>query len=211
MHKQLRLQEKMMTDFLKKDLHADDNALMWKSGEKKEAYRCAIFSVDTVERESRDGSKKGSFVSLRCPDWIVVIPVFRDEKGALRVIVEKQYRHGSDSVIIEYPAGLVEAGEDPAAAAERELLEETGFKAGRIIHIVTLFHNNAFMSFQEHYYLALDLEQSGHQDLDANEEIDVFCPLLEDAVALMGTESADNALMMAATLLLMRSLEKEKV
>lgn len=209
LHEQLSIQEEVMGKGLRMHDDGDCSHLMWKTEGRTRTYDCAIFSVNEVERTCRDG-RKGTFVEIECPEWIVIIPIYRDENGVLRVIVERQYRHGSDSVTLEYPAGLVEKGEDPLVAARRELLEETGFEAGRVTHLGTLNPNNAFMSNHQHYYLAEDLHLVSGQDLDANEEIDVYSLPLDEVVRKMGTGSADNALMVAASALLIRELESRK-
>ena len=59
------------------------------------------------------------------PDWACVLALTDDGDA---VLVE-QYRYGVDRVLLELPAGMVDAGEDPAAAARRELAEETGYHA----------------------------------------------------------------------------------
>ena len=59
------------------------------------------------------------------PDWACVLPVTADG----RAVLVEQYRYGVDRVLLELPAGALDPGEAPAAAARRELLEETGYAA----------------------------------------------------------------------------------
>ncbi len=208
MHKQLPVKEEIMFDEIRKK-EEDATHLMWKTTGRRRTYECAIFSVNEVDRTSRDG-RSGRFIEIECPEWVIIIPVYRDSDGVLRTIVEKQYRHGSDSVTLEFPAGLVEKGEDPQAAAERELLEETGCRSGHVTHLATLCPNNAFMSNHQHIYLAEDLELVSGQNLDANEEIDVYSLPVDEVLERMGQGEADNALMLAASALLARKLKKDE-
>lgn len=181
--------------------------LYWATGERKKAYKCAIFSVNEVERFSQDG-RKGRFVEVECPDWVVIIPVFKDENGIVRVIMEQQYRHGSDSVSREFPAGLVEEGEDALEAAKRELLEETGIEAENWKLLGNVSPNPAFMANRQHYFLAEGLKMVSGQNLDANEQIDVLSIPLRQAMREMGTGISDNGIMVAAAGFLYQETEK---
>lgn len=181
--------------------------LYWASEKPEKIFKCPIFEVSKVRRESQDG-RVGDFITVDCPEWVVIIPIFKDEDGVTRVIVEQQYRHGSDSVTREFPAGLVEKDEDALTAAKRELLEETGLVAAKVTLLGNLSPNNAFMSNRQYFFLAEDLEKVSGQNLDQNEEIDILALPLEDVINEMGTGLSDNALMMAATGLLMKEERK---
>ncbi len=58
----------------------------------------------------------------------------------------KQYRHGSDSITLEFPAGMVDPGEDAKETAKRELLEETGYTSQSIVLVGKVNPNPAFMT-----------------------------------------------------------------
>ena len=189
------------------DPNVDVNHLYWASEKPRKAYHCPIFDVYEVVRQSQDG-RTGKFMTVSCRDWVVIVPVFKDEDGVVRVIVEQQYRHGSDSVTREFPAGLVESDENALDAALRELLEETGLKAGKVTMLGNLSPNNAFMSNRQYFFLAEELEKVSGQELDPNEEIDVIALPLDDVIGEMGTGISDNALMTAAAALVMKEERK---
>ena len=59
----------------------------------------------------------------------MVIPLLDKEDGSLRVVLERQFRYPVDRVMVEFPAGKLDAGEISFACAKRELQEETGYYA----------------------------------------------------------------------------------
>ncbi len=69
--------------------------------------------------------KEASREFVRHPGAVVIVPLLEDG----RYLVERQYRHAVDRVMIEFPAGKLDPGEDGLACARRELIEETGFDA----------------------------------------------------------------------------------
>jgi ADP-ribose pyrophosphatase len=72
-----------------------------------------------------DGRVVEGFVTIEMPDYVVVVALTPDG----RVVVERNYKHGPRRACLNLPAGYVEPGEEPLAAARRELLEETGYMA----------------------------------------------------------------------------------
>jgi len=183
--------------------------LTWRSGKRREAFKCAIMDIREVDRECHDG-RKSTFVEVVCPEWVVVIPMFRDGDGTLMVVAERQYRHGSESVTREFPAGIVEKGEKPIVAGKRELLEETGMKAGKWTELARVSPNNAFMTNTQSFFLAEDLEIVSGQRLDDNEEIQVYVEPLKSYIEKIGTGEYSNSIMMSASGFLMRELLKRQ-
>ncbi len=181
--------------------------LKWRTDSRKRVFDCRIFSVNEVERTAHDG-RHGTFVELESPDWIVAIP-YVEENGVPCFVMEEQYRHGSDSITREFPAGLVEKGEAAIDAAKRELMEETGMK-GNFIHLGTVCPNSAFMSNRQSFFLVTDIEKVSSQSLDENEEIDVVTVPVEDVIRDMGTGLYDNGIMMMALGFYLRYMEKKQ-
>lgn len=171
--------------------------LMWKSYERTLLAETPIFNVNSVRRTSPDG-KEGNFVEIASPLFVNVIPYFVDTKGIPRFVMERQFRHGSESVTIEFPAGLVEKGEDPADAALRELEEETGIRCHKLTKIGELNTNPAFMNNRGYFYLAEELEELGTRHFDENEQIDTITIPCDEVFEKLGTGEFDNGVMLIA-------------
>ncbi|MFN3570835.1 MAG: NUDIX domain-containing protein [Polaromonas sp.] len=106
---------------------------------------------------------------VRHPGAVMIIAQLDDG----RLVLERQYRHPVHAVMIEFPAGKLDAGEDSLACAQRELLEETGYSARRwaragVMHPV-ISYSTEFIDI----WFARDLS-AGTRQLDAGEFLDVF-------------------------------------
>jgi 8-oxo-dGTP pyrophosphatase MutT (NUDIX family) len=157
-----------------------------------------------VARRTAVDGRSGEFCLLTAPDWVNVVPVIRGTDGSERFLMVRQYRHGAGIVTTEFPAGLVEQGEEPLAAAERELREETGRKAGRMTLLGRVSPNPAFMSNWCYTYLAEDLSLPAGSDLDhleILEPVEVPAAELEERAA---SGEYVNSLVLVALLLFRR-------
>jgi len=109
---------------------------------------------------------------------VCVIPV--NDKN--EVVVERQYRYPLDRVILEIPAGKLDApDEDRLSAIQRELREETGYSAREWTELGDFHPAPAYSDEYISMYLARDLHK-GEQELDADEFLDVYTVPLKDLV-----------------------------
>lgn len=118
---------------------------------------------------------------LECPEWVNVIALTPEES----LVLVRQFRHGIERFALEIPGGVVDPGEDPALAARRELLEETGYASDRWEYLGFVDAQPAYQDNRCHTYLALDARLEAQPDLDPGEDIEVLTlPLerLDDAV-----------------------------
>jgi len=137
---------------------------------------CRIFKVrkDVVVNPRTDQPHE-MFV-LEQPNWVNVIPLTTGDQ----VIMVEQWRHGSRSVQLETPGGLMNDGETPEQSARRELLEETGYEAGQIVLLGTVHPNPAIQTNLQHYVLATNCRKVAEPNLDQGEDINVKLAPLAD-------------------------------
>jgi len=102
----------------------------------------------------------------------MIIPLLETPDG-LRLVLERQYRYPVQQVMIEFPAGKLDAGEDPWLCAQRELMEETGYTARQWARAGVLHPVIAYSTEVIEIWFAKDLK-SGARKLDAEEFLDVF-------------------------------------
>src|SRR6059058_4242903 len=103
------------------------------------------------------------------PGAVAVVPLLDDG----RIVLERQYRHPTRQVMIEIPAGKLDAGEGPLVCGQRELLEETGYVAREWAYAFTMYPTVAYSDEAIHIWFARGLEHRGAQ-LDQGEFLDVF-------------------------------------
>jgi 8-oxo-dGTP pyrophosphatase MutT (NUDIX family) len=121
----------------------------------------------------------------------------------------RQWRPGAGELSLEFPGGVFEKGEDGAAAAARELWEETAYRAGKIQKLGEMNPNPAIMANRVHFYLAGDLTDTGKGNLDADEFVAVE-PVPEDRVFReMGKPPFIHALMASALTLYAQAVRAE--
>jgi ADP-ribose pyrophosphatase len=107
------------------------------------------------------------------PGAVMIIPMLEDDQGQMHLVMERQFRYPMQRVMIEFPAGKIDSGEDVLACAKRELREETGYSAlqwarAGVLHPV-ISYSTEFIDV----WFARDLS-AGERSLDAGEALDVF-------------------------------------
>ena len=123
--------------------------------------------IITVSRRTYHLSKTKSWDLVLHPGAVAIIPVTKNQE----FLLVKQWRRAIEKITLEFPAGVLETQEEPLQCAERELREEVGMRANRMVPIGGLFSTPGFCSEYLHLFIALDLEESPLQP-DEDEEID---------------------------------------
>ncbi|MDE5805956.1 MAG: NUDIX hydrolase [Paramuribaculum sp.] len=140
-----------------------------------------------------DGRVNPEFYVLEYPSWVNVIA--RDREG--RFVMVRQYRHGLGAMSTELVAGVVEAGEEPEAAARRELMEEAGYGGGRWTLQAVISGNPSTTNNLTYCFLAEDVELLGSQHLDATESIEPLLLSRDELMDLMMSDEMKQSLMLA--------------
>jgi ADP-ribose pyrophosphatase len=133
--------------------------------------------VDTCEIP---GGKIVEKMVFEFSTWANIVAITPQQE----VILIRQYRHGLGKTIWEIPGGVVDPGETPLQAARRELLEETGYRAGTLTEIGIISPNPDNHTNFMHIFLALDVVKTSAQDLDESEEIDVHLIPLDEVIRM---------------------------
>jgi len=147
-------------------------------------YKGKVFSVftDTVEEP---GGRINTRDVIRHNGSVVILAVDESKNPSdPEIILERQYRHAAGQFLLELPAGRVEPGEATLAAAKREMIEETGYRAKKWTLLSKYFASPGFLGEWMQIYLARDIREGAAQP-EADEHIEVLRIPLSQALALV--------------------------
>lgn len=171
-----------------------DKPETWKRKSSKEVADCRVFKVREDFCERASDSAEASFFVVESPDWVNVIALTIERQ----VVLIEQFRHGVEEIITEIPGGIVDKGEEPIAAARRELAEETGFTSGQIISLGKTRPNPAIQNNWIHHFLALDCEKTRATNFDEHEGITTKLTALKNFEYLIESNQITHSLVIAA-------------
>ena len=112
--------------------------------------------ISEDEVELANGARK-NWVRFHFGTSAAVLPLTADRK----VVLTHEYRHGLGRVAVALPGGTAEDGENPEACARRELLEETGLEAGKMMHLYSGNSLTAYLTGTLHLFFAKDCRATG--------------------------------------------------
>lgn len=133
------------------------------------------------------------------PGAAAIIAVTADRQ----VLMLQQYRHAVAKTLWEIPAGTLENGEDSLACAQRELVEETGYSAGRWASMGVTTPVPGYSNERIHLFLAQDLDEA-EQDLDADEIIKVEKVTFDQVISMITRGDIEDSKTIAAVFLAMQ-------
>jgi ADP-ribose pyrophosphatase len=160
----------------------DDAHLVERQLDSSEVYQGHFLRVHKDRVALPDGSTS-TREFIRHPGAVMIVPLLDDG----RLLMERQYRYPMGRVMLEFPAGKLDPGEDPLACGQRELTEETGYTAAEWAYAGVLHNAIAYSDEGIHIYFARGLTQ-GAQQLDAGEflELVIHTPQELDQLAARG-------------------------
>ncbi len=169
----------------------------WETIDSKEPINLKIFSATMYRRRNLKIKKEGNFVVLDSPLWVNIIPLTVNNE----VVLVEQFRHGINDITLEVPGGLVETGEEPRIAAQRECTEETGFAGtGDAVLLGKSEPNPAFLNNFCYSYVWFDCKKVTEQALDGNEDINVITVPLQDIPEMILSGKINHSLVLDAFL-----------
>lgn len=142
------------------------------------------------------------YVSVR-PNVVLTFPLTEDN----HVIFVRQYKHAAGDIFIELPGGVVDEHEtQPAEAAKREVLEETGYTSDEVELLLEVTDNPTKDTNRMYYFLARNVKKVAEQDLDDSEAIEVLKVPLHEVAGMILEGKINVSGSVALCLLALRKL-----
>lgn len=173
----------------------------WECLESREVFRATdgkTVYIDLYQDKVR--TPKGSVITYtryHASDVAIVVPFL----GRQRLLMIRQFRYPLGKVLLEFPAGHVDSGEDPLETARRELEEETGYGAKKVEYVYTYNPSVSRTKQSVHVYRATGLARTGATKHDGSEQISVETVTTAKLRRLIAKGKVENAGTLIAYLL----------
>jgi ADP-ribose pyrophosphatase len=148
-------------------------------GSERSLATTRILELRSVRYRSAERGTERDYIVIAAPDWVNVVAL----TAAGHLVLVRQFRYGINDFSLEIPGGVIEAGEDPVAAAQRELREETGFAGGPARLLGSVHPNPAIQNNRCHLVLVEQAELRGATDWDPDENLAVTTAPVAEVLA----------------------------
>jgi 8-oxo-dGTP pyrophosphatase MutT (NUDIX family) len=167
----------------------------WPKTYSKQVADFRIFQIRSDLRQSPRTGHEHEFFVLECVNWVNVVPVTRDE----HLVMVEQFRHGSDTIELELPGGMIDPGESsPLAAGLRELREETGYEGQNARVIGEVLPNPAIMNNSCFTILVEDCELKHATAFDHSEDLVTRLVPIKDIPEFVSAQKIRHSLVVVA-------------
>jgi len=156
------------------------------------------------------GGKKSERDVIRHNGSVVILAIDKSKsKKDPWIVMERQYRHAAKQYLWELPAGKLDAGEEPIAGAQRELEEETGYRAKKWKALVEYYGSPGFLGESMKVFQAEGLI-AGDAHPEDDEEIEFRLVKLSEIVKMIEKGAIKDGKTLCSVLLYARKLEKKR-
>jgi 8-oxo-dGTP pyrophosphatase MutT (NUDIX family) len=176
------------------DKKEDYPHLVWDLIDSREDRSYRLFSVRINRNRSPRTGVIHEFQVLTSPDWVTVIPLTEDNK----VVMVRQYRHGSGHLALEPPGGLVKDGQTAEQSAVEELEEETGYVPGELELLGRLSPMPALFDNTFYVYIARNVKPHGTKHPDETEDVETVLLSVDEVRDKIRSGEIDGSVMIAA-------------
>jgi ADP-ribose pyrophosphatase len=170
----------------------------WDLLDAEEVLRCHVFNVRRHRSRSPRTGAVHDFDVIDTRDWVNVVPITADRQ----LILVRQFRHGIGAVTVEVPAGIIDpADPSPAAAAARELREETGYAASELVSLAVIHPNPAMQNNRCHIFLARGAQRVAEPCWDGTEDLELELRPVTQLDTLLASGEITHAMALISLLL----------
>lgn len=173
------------------------------------AFAVPLFKVFTDEVLELGAEKPLTRHIIRHNGSVVILAVDDASSKDPLIVIERQYRHAAGQYLYEVPAGKVDEGENRLAAAKRELIEETGFRAKKWSKLTRYFASPGFLGEWMQVFLAEGLE-AGEAKPEPDEKIEIYQVRLSEILRLIGAREMRDGKTLVSVMLYDRLRKKKK-
>jgi len=181
------------------EIRKNISSRLWQRLDDRLLEKTRVFDLRVQRMRSPKGDYEDDFYYIQSPDWVNVIPITTEGE----VIFVEQFRQGVRSQSLETPGGIVDhPSDDPLETARRELEEETGYSAPKLVLLGSIHPNPAMLTNRCHIFLAENCSASATQNLEPSEDILVKKMPLREVPLRIQRGEVTHALVVSAFFLL---------